>query len=145
MAMTSAMLLAVLAGASAATWTVCLKLGASRIHAALGGMIVAGIACVVNTLVMFTLRARGHAIGFQAEGFWLLVVAGAAAAGVDVFALLAYERGLRVTSSLLIGGTSTGLAVLVGFFILREPVTPIKALALALIVAGIVLLQLDGR
>jgi hypothetical protein len=76
---TSAIHFAMLSGVSAATWTICLKLGSTKINAALGAM--------------FTLRAHGHEIVLTQEAFWLLVVAGIAAAGVDIFALLAYERG----------------------------------------------------
>lgn len=43
---------------------------------------------------------QGHEIVVTQEAFWLLVVAGIAAVGVDIFALLAYERGLRVIVSL---------------------------------------------
>jgi hypothetical protein len=73
-----------------------------------------------------------------------LVVAGIAAAGVDIFALLAYERGLRVTSSLIMGGTSTTLVLLVGFVALQEPLTGVRALAIVLIAVGIFLLQAQG-
>src|SRR5262245_47919768 len=110
----SAILFAMLSGVSAATWTICLKLGATKINAALGAMVIAAVALLVNSVVLFTLRAHGHEIILKQEAFWLLVVAGIAAAGVDIFALLAYERGLRVTSSLIMRGTSTALVLLVG-------------------------------
>jgi uncharacterized membrane protein len=141
---TSAILFAMLSGVSVATWTICLKLGSTKIHAALGAMVIAAIALVVNSVVMFTLRAHGHEIVLTQEAFWLLVVAGIAAAGVDIFALLAYERGLQVTSSLIISGTATALVLLVGFLVLQEPLTGVRALAIVLIAAGIFLLQAQG-
>jgi drug/metabolite transporter (DMT)-like permease len=79
------------------------------------------------------------------ETFWLLAMAGIAAAGVDIFSLLAYERGLRVTSSFIIGGTATVLVLLVGFLALREPVTWIRLLAIVLITTGVLLFQAQGR
>ena len=141
---TSAILFAMLSGVSAATWTICLKLGSTKINAALRAMVIAAVALLVNAAAMFTLRAHGHEIVLKQEAFWLLVVAGIAAAGVDIFALLAYERGLRVTSSLIIGGTSTALVLLVGFFALQEPLTGVRALAIVLIAAGIFLLHAQG-
>ena len=45
----SAVLFALLAGASAATWTLCLKLGSTRVNAALGAMIISGVAFVINS------------------------------------------------------------------------------------------------
>ena len=112
--LTSAVLFALLAGASAATWTVCLKLGSTRINAALGAMVITGVAFLVNTVATLSMRAQGHELVLRREAVGLLAIAGIAASGVDIFALLAYERGLRVTSSLVIGGTSTALVLLVG-------------------------------
>jgi drug/metabolite transporter (DMT)-like permease len=76
---------------------------------------------------------------------WLLVLAGIAASGVDVFGLLAYQRGLRVTSSFLMGGTSTLVVLLGGFLLLHEPFTWGRLLAVALITAGTLLYQVQGR
>ena len=140
----SAIVFALLAGVSAATWTICLKIGSTRINAALGAMVITAVAFLVNSVTMVRMRAHGHEIVLKQEAFWLLACAGVAAAGVDIFALLAYERGLRVTSSLIIGGTSTALVLLVGFLALQEPLTWVRALAIALIAAGIFLLQAQG-
>jgi uncharacterized membrane protein len=142
--LTSAVLFALLAGGSAATWTICLKLGSTKINAALGAMVISAVALVVNSVAMLAFRAGGHQIAFKGEAVRLLVVAGIAAAGVDIFGLLAYEHGLRATSSLIIGGTSTAIVLLIGFLALQEPVTGVRLLAIALIAAGILLLQAQG-
>ena len=141
---TLAVMFALLAGVAAATWTVCLKLGATKINVALGALVVTSAAFVANATTLLIMRARGHAIVFQWEALWLLAIAGVAAAGVDVFTLLAYERGLRITSSLIVGGTSTAVVLLVGFLVLQEPVTFSRLLALGLIVCGMLLLQTQG-
>ncbi|HSF05043.1 MAG TPA: EamA family transporter [Methylomirabilota bacterium] len=141
---TSAVLFALLAGASTATWTICLKLGSTQINAALGAMVITGVAFLVNSVAMLVMRAHGHEIVLKPEALGLLAIAGVAASGVDIFGLLAYERGLRVTSSLIIGGTSTALVLLVGFIALQEPLTWMRLLAIGLIAAGILLLQAQG-
>jgi uncharacterized membrane protein len=141
---TSAITFALLSGVSAATWTICLKLGSTKINAALGAMVITAVAFLVNSVAMVTMRAQGREIVLKQDAFWLLAGAGIAAAGVDIFALLAYERGLRVTSSLIIGGTSTALVLLVGFVALQEPLTGVRALAIVLIAVGIFLLQAQG-
>ena len=142
--MGSAILFAILAGASAATWTICLKLGSTKISAALGAMVITGVAFVVNALALLAMRAGGHEIVFTREGVWLLALAGIAASGVDIFGLLAYERGLKLTSSFFIGGTSTLLVLLVGFLVLQEPFTWGRLMAIALIVGGTLLYQAQG-
>ena len=101
--MSRAVLFAVLAGASAATWTVCLKLAPTKISAALGALVITTGALVINSLVLLATRASGHEIVFTREALWLTALAGIAAAGVDIFTLLAYDRGLKVTSSFFIG------------------------------------------
>ena len=60
---------------------------------------------------------------------------------MNLFTLLAYASGLRVTSSFVIGGTSTLLVLLVGFLFLKESFTWAKLLAIGLIVGGTFLLR----
>ena len=142
--MSRAVLFAVLAGVSAATWTVCLKLASTKITPALGALVITTGALVINSLVLLATRATGHEIVFTREALWLTALAGVAAAGVDIFALLAYDRGLKVTSSFFIGGTSTLLVVLSGFLLFQEPFTWMRLLAIGLIVGGSLLLQAQG-
>jgi uncharacterized membrane protein len=139
-----AVMFALLAGVAAATWTLCLKLGSTKISVALGALVVTCAALVANGTALGVMRARGQAITFQWEAVGLLAIAGVAAAGVDIFTLLAYERGLRITSSLIVGGTSTALVLLIGFLALHEPVTWTRLLALGLIAGGMLLLQAQG-
>jgi len=139
-----AVLFAVLAGVSAATWTVCLKLASTKISAALGALVITTVALVVNSLALLATRAGGQEIVFTREALWLMALAGVAASGVDIFGLLAYDRGLKVTSSFFIGGTSTLLVVLVGFLLFQEPFTWTRLLAIGLIVGGSLLLQGQG-
>jgi drug/metabolite transporter (DMT)-like permease len=140
----SALVFAVLAGTAAATWTVCLKLGSTRFSAALGAMVISGVAFLANAAALALMRASGQPIVFRREALWLLIVAGLGASGVDIFALLAYDRGLRVTASLILSGTSAALVLAVGFLALQEPFTWGRLAALALIVAGMLLYQAQG-
>jgi len=136
-----AVLFAVLAGVSAATWTICLKLASTKITPALGALVITTGALVINSIVLLATRTHGHEIVFTREALWLMALAGIAAAGVDIFGLLAYDRGLKVTSSFFIGGTSTLLVVLAGFLFFQEPFTWVRLLAIGLIVGGSLLLQ----
>ena len=141
---TSAVVFAILSGVCAATWTICLKLGSARTNAALGAMVITGVALVVNSAAMLGMRAGGHEIVVRRDALGLLALAGVAASGVDIFGLLAYERGLRVTASFIIGGTSTVCVLLVGFVALQEPLTWVRLLAIVLIASGTFLLQTQG-
>ena len=142
--MSRAVLFAILAGGSAATWTICLKLASTKITPALGALVITVGALAVNSIVILATRASGHEIVWSREALWLMVLAGTAAAGVDIFGLLAYDRGLKVTSSFFIGGTSTVLVLLAGFLVFQEPFTWIRLLAIGMIVGGSLLLQAQG-
>jgi drug/metabolite transporter (DMT)-like permease len=139
-----ALVFAVLAGLSAATWTICLKLASSRVSAVLGAIVITSGALAVNLLVLATMKMGGRETVFVREDLWLLLAAGVAAAGVDLFGLLAYQHGLRVTSSFVIGGTSTLAVLLVGFLLIQEPFSWGRLLAIVLITAGILLYQAQG-
>ncbi|MBI2468060.1 MAG: hypothetical protein HYV62_09625 [Candidatus Rokubacteria bacterium] len=135
---------AVLVGVSAATYSTFLKLGSGAITPALGALIVTGAAGVVNLVVLLGMRAQGQPILFTPRAAAFMVVCGIAAAGIDLFGLLAYGQGLKLSSSLLITGVSTSLVLLVGFLALGEPFTWTRLVAIALIAAGILLLHAQG-
>jgi uncharacterized membrane protein len=142
--MNVALFFALLAGISAAAWTICLKFASSDVNAALGAMIVSGVAFMVNLATMLTMKANGQVIVFKREGLLFLVLAGLAASGVDMFGLYAYNRGLKVTSSLIINATATGVVLIVGFFVLNEAATWPRLAAIGLIAAGMFLLNAQG-
>jgi len=137
----SAFMYAVPAGVSMATYIVAARLGSSGTHRALGTAIITGVAFLINVVLTLSIRATGAPIGFSMASAYSLVVVGVATACVNLFTLLAYASGLRVTSSFVIGGTSTLLVLLVGFFFLKEPFTWRKLFAIGLIAAGTFILQ----
>ena len=129
------------AGVSMATYIIGARLGSSGTHPVLGTAIVTGIAFLLNVVLTLSVRATGAPIAFSMQSAYSLVVVGIATACVNLFTLLAYAHGLRVTSSFVIGGTSTILVLLIGFIFLNEPFTWRRLCAVALIVAGTFLLQ----
>jgi len=140
----AALLFAILSGASAAGYTICARYGSAGITPALGGMLVGGVALLVNLGVLGVLRLRGEPVHVTPSGVGWLLLAGVAAAGVDLFGLMAYARGLRVSSSPVMTGTYLAIVLLIGVLVLREPLGALRLLAIGLIAAGIWLLQLAG-
>jgi drug/metabolite transporter (DMT)-like permease len=132
---------AVGAGLSMATYIIAARLGSSGTHPALGTAIITGVAFLINVVLALSIRATGAPIGFSMTSVYSLVVVGVATACVNLFTLLAYASGLKVTSSFVIGGTSTILVLLVGFLFLKEPLTWRKLFAIGLIAAGTWVLQ----
>ena len=140
----SALVFALLSGASAAAYTICARLASGGIGASLGAMLVGAVALLVNLGVTLVLRSRGEPLLVTPSGVYWALGAGVAAAGIDLFGLLAYARGLRVSSSPLMTGASLAIVLLVGVLVLKEPFGWLRLLAIALIAAGIWLLQLAG-
>jgi len=95
--------------------------------------------------VLLLVKNMGLGLPVSARGFgFVMIVGGGVAAFADLLTLSAYAHGLKVTSSFVIGGTSAVLVLIVGFSVLREPITWTRLLAVALIVGGIFLLQREG-
>ncbi|HEY2992516.1 MAG TPA: EamA family transporter [Methylomirabilota bacterium] len=132
---------ALLAGLSLATYVIALRLAAPGTHPALGTAIVTGVAFLINVAVALSIKALGTPLTFSTTSLSLLLVVGLATATVNLFTLAAYANGLKVTSSFIIGGTSTILVLLIGFLLLREPFSWTKLFAVGLIAAGTFLLQ----
>jgi drug/metabolite transporter (DMT)-like permease len=132
---------ALLAGVSMAAYIVALRLASTGTHPVLGTAVITGVAFLINVVVALSIRATGAPIAFSMKSFYFLLVVGVATAGVNLFTLLAYASGLRVTSSFVIGGTSTILVLLIGFMFLKEPFTWTKLLAVGLIALGTFLLR----
>jgi uncharacterized membrane protein len=132
---------ALLAGVSMATYIIGARMASPGIHPALGTAIITGIAFLITAMVTLSIRATGAPVAFSMKGFSFMVLVGVATASVNLFTLLAYASGLRVTSSFVIGGTSTVLVLLIGFMFLKEPFTWTKLFAIGLIAAGSFLLR----
>jgi uncharacterized membrane protein len=137
-------LYAALAGVSMAVYIIGMRLAAPGTHPAVGTAIITGIACMANVAVVLVIRASGTSTPFSTTSVRFLVVVGLATASINLFTLMAYASGLRVTSSFVIGGISTVLVLLVGFVILKEPFSWSKLVAVGLILVGTILLQRIG-
>jgi len=138
---------AVLAGVSLTTYVVAARLAGPGTHPVLGTAIVTGIAFVINAGIVLWMKALGAplTLALSTRSLAMLGVVGVATAAVNLFTLAAYASGLRVTSSFIVGGTSTVLVLLVGFLVLKEPFSWLKLFAVALIAAGTLMLQQLSR
>jgi len=135
---------ALLAGFAMAMYSIFLKLASPGIHPALGATIVTGVAFLANLALTVTLKASGTPITLSRQSLYFVIIVGLAAACADLSTLSAYASGLKVTSTFVIGGTSTALVLLIGFMVLKDPFTWMKLFAIGLIAAGIFLLQREG-
>lgn len=140
----TALLFAILTGVSAAGHAISVRLGSSGITPVVGAVAVGVVALVVNLTVLGVLKLRAEPLLVTPGGLAWVLAAGVAAAGVDLFGLMAHARGLRVSLSPVMTARHLAIVLLVGVVVLREPLGALRPLAIALIAAGIWLLQLAG-
>jgi len=138
------LLFALAAGTLSASYAILLRLGAGSISPAAGALIISGVALPFTAIVFAVLRVWQPGTITTTKGMSLMVLAGIAAASQTVFALLAYTRGLKLSSSPLITAIQMSIVLVVGFLFLKEPFTTGRLLALILIALGILLLQRQG-
>jgi small multidrug resistance pump len=80
--------------------------------------------------------------GFRNPGWSILVVLGYV---LSIFMLTLVVRDIPVSVAYAVwAGLGTAGVAVVGYLVLGEAMTPVKALALTLIVAGVALLNLSG-
>jgi uncharacterized membrane protein len=94
---------ALLAGVSLSAYIVGLRLAGPGTHPVLGTAIVTGIAFLINLVATLWIRAGGTPTPVSMKALYFLTLVGVATAGANLFTLLAYANGLRVTSSFIIG------------------------------------------
>jgi uncharacterized membrane protein len=139
-----ALLFAVAAGTTSASYAICLRLAAGAISPALGALIVSATALPITVATFIAIRMIAPGLTFTIRGGVLMVLAGIAAASTTVFVLLAYSRGFQLSSSPVVTAIQMSVVLLVGFVWLREPLGAGRLIGLGLIASGIVLLQRAG-
>jgi len=127
-----------------ASYAILLRLGAGSINPAVGALIISSVALPFTAIVFAILRVWQPGTMLTTKGGSLMILAGIAAASQTVFALLAYARGFKLSSSPLMTATQMSVVLLVGFMFLKEPLTLGRLLALILIALGILVLQRQG-
>ena len=138
------LLFALAAGTMSASYAILLRLGAGSINPAVGALIISSVALPFTAIVFAILRVWQPGTMLTTKGGSLMILAGIAAASQTVFALLAYARGFKLSSSPLMTATQMSVVLLVGFMFLKEPLTLGRLLALILIALGILVLQRQG-
>ena len=138
------LVLALAAGAMSASYSVCLRLAAGGVNPALGALIVSATALPFSLGVFIAMRDAPTGVALSTRGTVLMILAGVFAASTTIFAILAYSRGFKLSSSPIVVATQMSLVLVVGVVALDEPLGPSRILALALIALGVFLLQRAG-
>ena len=133
-------LLAIVAGILAGLYHVLTKLGAGKIPDVTAAFWLEGGAMIVLIICLAVIGKRPWGPAVTPIGLICALAAGVCVAVASVLGFVVYRQGmLSVAAPIFILG-SVVVPVLVGFFILKEPVTASRAFGLVLAAASIWLL-----
>lgn len=127
-------------------YNVFIKLSADHIQAVLGAVVLQFVAAFLGLGLLIYLKGSGSlSLYATPRGVGLAVAAGVAIGLVEILTFMIYGRGVPVAvgNPLIIGGSlvvTTGIGIL----LLREAVSPVQVLSIALVAVGILLLSWDA-
>lgn len=134
--------LLILAALMFGLYNIFIKLSADHIQAVLGAVVLQFVAAFLGLALLLSMKAGGSiVIHATPRGITLAVLAGLAIGLVEILTFIIYARGVDVAvgNPLIIGGSllvTTG----VGALLLREVLSPVQLIAIALITLGVGLL-----
>lgn len=123
-------------------YNVFIKMSADAINPILGAVVLQFIAAFLGLgLLLATHMPSGTMPYWSGRGLLLATLAGIAIGLVEILAFFIYGRGVSVAvgNPLIVGG-SLIVTGCIGVLLLRESITQLQALAIALIAGGVLLL-----
>jgi transporter family protein len=128
-------------------YNVFIKMSSAHIDPVLGAVLLQFVAAFLGLALLLYLRAgAGEPLLVTGRGAVLAVLAGVAIGFVEILTFFIFGRGIPVAvgNPLIVGGSlivTTG----VGVALLRERITSLQALAIVLLIVGVLLLALGAR
>jgi drug/metabolite transporter (DMT)-like permease len=121
-----------------------LRAASGRLNDTLGALILEG-AAVIGIALNYLFGPRGPAIEASRQGILLSALSGLCISGASILMFSALRRGgpVAATGTIVLGGGVT-LSALIAPFLFAEAFTVRRAIGVALGVAAMVVLSLDG-
>ncbi len=137
---------ALLTAAAFGLYNVFMKLGADRIDAVLGAVVLQVVAAALGSGYALWLRTTDHSFAFSREGLGYAAAAGVCVGLAEIGTFVVFARGAPVAlaTPIILGGSVT-LAALVGATILREPLRPTQIAGIVLVICGVALVSSGVR
>lgn len=123
-------------------YNVFIKMSAEDINPVLGAVVLQFVAAFLGLALLLVTQVQAGSLPFwTGRGLWLATLAGVAIGLVEILAFFIYGRGVSVAvgNPLIVGGSlvvTTGIGVL----LLRESISTLQTMAIALIAGGVLLL-----
>lgn len=123
-------------------YNVFIKVSSGHINQIVGAVILQIVAALVGVIILLILKITNSPLVISQKGVWFAVLAGIMVGLAEITSFYVFSRGVPVSTGIpiIIGGSVLVGAVL-GLTFLKETLTPIHYLAIALIVAGVIILS----
>lgn len=118
-----------------------IKVASGSIHQIVGAVILQVVAALVGAGVLIFLKFTDTPLLISSKGVWYAAFAGLFVGLAEITSFMVFAKGVPASSGIpvIIGGSIIFGAVL-GMIFLKEALSPMHYLAIALVVIGVVLL-----
>lgn len=121
-----------------------MKLSGAKFSPTLANIFIAGTSLIIAVISTLYLKFTGHGLIFTKENIKLPILAGVFTAVGEIFYLTMYSKQApMVIAYPIVGGGALLIVLLLGLFILKEPVTLFKIIGIICIIAGIIFVSRD--
>lgn len=132
---------AILAAASFGFYNFFTKISADKFSPSVANIFIAGTSFLVAVIMTVYLKISGQELVFTKESLKYPILAGLFTGAAEIFYLTTFAKHapLTIGSPLVISGATLG-AVLLGFIILREPMSAAKIVGIIVTLVGLAIL-----
>ncbi|MES2732680.1 MAG: EamA family transporter [Bacteroidota bacterium] len=119
----------------------CIKVASGQIHEMLGAAILQAVALGLGVIALVFLKTKGAVFHSSPKGFGYAMAAGLFVGLAEILSFYAFSKGLPASVGIpvIVGGTLlTG--ILLGQWVLKETLSPLQYLAIAMIISGALIL-----
>ncbi len=133
---------AILAASTFGFYNFFVKLSADKLNPIAANIFIAGTSCLIAIISAIYLKLNGQDLLITKESVKFPIIAGLFAGVAEIAYLMMYSKNTPITigNPLVVGGT-TIIAILLGFIILKEPVSLSKGIGIVLTLTGLVILS----
>ena len=123
-------------------YNIFIKVSSGHINQIVGAVILQIVAALLGGIILLIMKMTNSPLEISWKGVWFAVLAGVFVGLAEITSFFVFSKGVSASVGIpiIIGGSVLVGAVL-GLTFLKETINPIRYLAIALIIAGVVILS----
>lgn len=137
------LLLAILTAIFFGAYNVLIKVSSGHINQIVGAVILQAVAALVGVIILIFLKMIHMPLVISQKGIWYAVGAGVMIGLAEITAFFLYSKGIPASVGIpIIVSGSIVVGAALGVIFLKEYLTPLQYLAIAMTIAGAVILSM---